>query len=96
VREQRVVLEDGVHLALERRSPRDVHTVEFDHAGRRSLEPGDQPQAGRLSRAGRTEEGEELAVGDLEIEVFERDDVPERLAQADQANRWRLRGPCRR
>ena len=53
VREQRVVLEDRVDVALERRQPGDVVAVEQDAARGRQLEAGDHPQHGRLARAGR-------------------------------------------
>ena len=64
VREQRVVLEDRVHVALERRPVRDVLAVEEDATLGRQLEAGDHPEGGRLARAGRPEHREELAVGE--------------------------------
>ncbi len=45
----------------------------------RILEPGDHPQRGRLAAARRAEQHEELAVGDLERQVVDRDDVAEAL-----------------
>ena len=61
VREQRVVLEDRVDVALERRPPRDVDAAELDAPAVGQLEAGDQPQRRRLARAGRPEHREELA-----------------------------------
>ena len=64
VREEGVVLEDGVHVARVRRLPRDVFAAEGDAAGVRLLEPGDHAQRRRLAGAGRAEQREELACGD--------------------------------
>ena len=44
VREERVILEDGVHVALERRHTGDVAAVEQDATGGRPLEAGDHAQ----------------------------------------------------
>ena len=82
VGEQRVVLEDGVDVALERGAPGDVDPAELDRAVGRELEAGDQPEHGGLARARRAEHGEELAVGDVEVHAVDRDDGAERLAQA--------------
>ena len=64
VREQRVVLEDGVDVAVVRRDVGDVLAAEQDRAGRRLLEAGDHAQHRRLAGAGRPEQREELAVVD--------------------------------
>ena len=66
VREERVVLEDHVHVALRRRHVRDVLALEQDPALCRVLEAGDHPQRRRLAAAARAEQREELAGGDLE------------------------------
>ena len=50
VREQRVVLEHRVHVALVRREAGHVRAVQQDRARGRALEAGDHPQAGRLAR----------------------------------------------
>ena len=77
VREERVVLEDRVHVPLVGRVLRDVPAVEQDPARGRQLEPGDHPQRRRLARAGRPEEREELARADRQVEVLDRDDLPD-------------------
>jgi hypothetical protein len=48
VREERVVLEDGVHVARVRRQVRDVAAAELDPAGIRPLEARDEAQRRRL------------------------------------------------
>ena len=61
VREQGVLLEDGVDVALVRRDVRDVDPVEQDPARGRQLEAGDHLEQGGLAAPGRSEHGEELA-----------------------------------
>ena len=56
VREQRVLLEDRVDLALVRRDLRDVDAVHLDHAGGRRNEPCDAAQKRRFAAAGRSKE----------------------------------------
>ena len=82
VREQRVVLEHRVDVALERRHVRDVAAVEQDAAGGRQLEAGDHAQGRGLAAARRPEHREELAVPDLEVDVVHGDDVAETLLDA--------------
>ena len=53
VREQRVVLEHGVDVAVERRPAGDVAAAELDRAGGRQLEAGDHPQHRGLAGARR-------------------------------------------
>ena len=43
--------------------------------GRHLLETGDHPQQRRLAAAGRPDKHEELAIGDLEIHIADRDDT---------------------
>src|SRR6185312_4766474 len=71
VREQRVVLEDGVDVALVGRQPRDVGAGELDEARRRLLEAADHAQGRRLAAARWPEEAEELALLDVEIDVVD-------------------------
>ena len=52
VREQRVVLEHGVHVARVGRGVDRVHAADQDLALVRLLEAGDQPQRGGLAAAG--------------------------------------------
>jgi hypothetical protein len=72
MREEGVVLEDRVDVALERRQPGDVLALELDQAGRGLLEATDHPQRGGLPTARRAEQAEELAVLDLEVDVVDR------------------------
>ena len=55
MREQRVVLEHGVHVAQEWRLARDVDALEQDTPGRRQLEAGDHSEGRGLARARRAE-----------------------------------------
>ena len=106
VGEQRVVLEDGVDVALVGRGPRHVLAVEADGAAGGRLEAGDHAQRRRLAAAGRTEHGEELAVGDAEVGVVDRGEVGEllgdvvdlddRLASMGATSWRRRRCPVRR
>ncbi len=68
VREEGVVLEDRVDVAVERRDGRHVLAVEQDAALGRDLEAGDHPQGRRLARPGRPEHREELAVHHVEVD----------------------------
>src|SRR5205085_3200986 len=84
VREERVVLEDGVDVALVRRPAGHVRSGELDPAGIGPLEPRDQPQRSRLPGARGTEEREELAPRDREVDAVDRDDVAIGLADLDE------------
>jgi hypothetical protein len=79
VREQRVVLEDRVHVAFVRRQPRDVPPPQQDPPRCRLLEAGDHPQAGGLTGARWPEQREELAGPDVEGDAVDRDHVTEPL-----------------
>jgi hypothetical protein len=83
-REQGVALEHGVDLALVRRGPGHVDPVEQDAAVGGLLEPGDQPQGGRLAAARGAEQGEELPAGHLQVDAVHGGDVLEALDQPDQ------------
>ncbi len=86
VGEERVVLEDGVHVACVGRLPCHVHPAELDSAAVRTLEARDDPQQGRLARAGGTEHREELTFGDLEVDAVGGQHVPVALAQRREAH----------
>ncbi len=86
VREEGVVLEDGVDVALVRRQPGDVLALELDQPGRRLLEAADHPQRRRLAAARGPEQREELAVLDLEVDVVDRDDVAEAFGDVDETD----------
>ena len=55
-------------------------------AGGGLLEAADHAQGRRLAAAGRTEQAEELAVLDLEVDVVDGDHVAERLRHLDEAD----------
>src|SRR5262249_2749053 len=94
VREERVRLEHGVHVALVRRQPADLAFAEVDLAPARLLETADHPQRRRLAAARRPEQREEAAALDLETEVVDRDDVVELLRDVDEPH-IRLLRHCR-
>ena len=92
VREQGVLLEDGVDVAAACRQRGDVDAAEFDHAGGRLLEPRDHAQHRRLARARRAEDREQLAVADGQVGALDGHDVAEYLADADQLDLWIVNG----
>src|SRR5215475_10877918 len=83
MRKERIVLEDGIDVALVRRRPRHVFAVEEDLAFARLLEAGDHAQGGRLAASGWTQHGEELAAGHVQVDAVHRDHGPEPLYQID-------------
>jgi hypothetical protein len=68
VRVQRVVLEHHRDVAVGRVDVGDVAVADADRAAVDRLEAGQHAQRGRLAAAGRSDEDEELAVADLEVE----------------------------
>jgi len=87
VREQRVVLEHSVYVALGRRNARDIETGELDVTFVGLLEACDHPKRRCLAGTGGAEQREELAFGDVEVELVDRDDVAVRPANAAQPHR---------
>ena len=83
VREERVVLEDRVDVALVRRDTGDRLSGEQDLALRRLLEAGDHAQRRGLAAAGRAEEAVELAAGDVQVHVVDGGHGPEPLRDVD-------------
>jgi hypothetical protein len=90
VREEGVILEDGVGVPLVRRHRRDVTAAQLDAAGVGSLEAGDDPQERRLARARRPEQREELALGDCEVDAIDGYDLAVVLPYALESKRGRL------
>src|SRR4029079_10739688 len=78
----RVVLEDEADAAVLRWATRHVDTVDHDAPGVGALEPGDDPQQGRLAAAAGAEERGERALGHLHRDVVECDEVVEALRDA--------------
>ena len=81
VREQGIALEDGVDGALLGRDRRDVLPVDQHPAAGRPLEATDHPQRRRLAAPRGTEQGEELAGLDVEVDAVDRQLVVEALLQ---------------
>ena len=79
VLEQRVALEDRVHVALVRRHRLDRLALEVDVPRAGQLEAGDHAQRGGLAAPRRAEQREELALPDLEVELLDGLEVAERL-----------------
>ncbi|HWJ32189.1 MAG TPA: hypothetical protein VNR59_07600 [Gaiellaceae bacterium] len=69
VRVERVVLEDHRHVARLRRQVVHDLAADADDAAADLLEPGDHAERARLAAAGRSDEDDELAVGDVEVEL---------------------------
>ena len=97
VREQRIVLEHGVEVALEGRHPGDVLALEFDASGGGQLEACDQAQDRGFAGSRRPQHGEEFTLADVQVHGVDGDGVSEDLGefpQADRRNRVRLRLPA--
>ena len=71
VRVQRVVLEHHRDVAVLRRDVGDVAVADEDAARVDLFEAGEHAQRGGLAAAGGADEDEELAVGDLEVELVD-------------------------
>ena len=84
VREKGIVLKDGVHLPLVGRKAGDVSTAQLDPSPIGLLEAGDQTKRGCLSRARRTEQGEELSPRDLKLDAVYGDYIAVALAEFDK------------
>ena len=84
VREERVVLEDRVDVALVGRGLGHVDLVEEDLALGRALEARDHAQGGRFAAARGAEEREELARRHIEVDPCDRGELTEALHQIDE------------
>ena len=84
VREQRVVLEDGIDLTAFGRNV--VHPLAADEhfPGIRGLEARKDSENGRLAATGRSKEGQKLAVADAQVDAAKRASVLERFVHAPQ------------
>ena len=79
MRKERVGLEHRVHVALVRREPGNALAADPHLAFVGPLEARDQPESRRLAAARGTEERQELARVDFEVDRVDRDDVTEAL-----------------
>jgi hypothetical protein len=84
VREEGVVLEDGVHVAVVRRRVRDVGAVQENLTGGRLLEAGDHAQGRGLPAPGRPEQREELAARHVQVDAVDSGHLGELLRQLAQ------------
>ncbi len=80
------MLEHEAHAALASFLIRDVLAIEFDRAGIRELQSGDDAQQRRLSAAGRTEQGHQLTVRYFQSDVLERRKASELLRDVAHAD----------
>ena len=87
MRVEREGLEDHRHVAALHRGIGDVAAGKEDPAGIRPLEPGDRAQGGGLAGSARSQDHEELALGDLEIEPVQGDHAAVALGEAGDAQR---------
>src|SRR5579859_6649533 len=71
VREERIILKDGVHAALVWGKRVQALAAHPDFSGRRLLEAGDQPEQRGLARATLTQQREEFTSGNLQRNIFE-------------------------
>src|SRR5437899_8196314 len=84
VAEQRIVLEHEPDLAITRVRVRRIIAVEGDRSRVRCLEPGNHPQQRRLAGAGWAEQCQQLAGGDCQIDIVDRDKFTETLGNAGE------------
>ncbi len=76
---QGVVLEDHRDVAVTRLFAGDVASTDGDDAGVGRFQTGQGTQGGGLTATGRSDEDEELAVGDLQVQVLDRGGVRARV-----------------
>ena len=86
VREQGVLLENGVDLPLIGRNVINPHTIEQDISRRRRRETSDDTQRGGFAAPAGSEKCEELFVIDIKVNVIENRLVVECHAEIPQAN----------
>jgi len=83
VREEGVMLEDGVDVAPVRRHAGDRPAGQDDLADGRLLEARDHPECRRLAATRRSKEAVERAAGDAQVHPVDRGHVPEALRDID-------------
>ena len=69
MRVQGIILEHHRHVSCFRLQPRDIAFSDEDFSRCRSFKTGDQAQQGRFPTPGRTNESDELTIGDSETDV---------------------------
>src|SRR5438105_3388690 len=90
MRKESVTLEDKPHVAPVRRNVTYLLIVEIDLALRSLDETGDHAERGCLAATRGTEQGHELAVGDIQVYPIRRNDRPVALTDIDQPNTCHL------
>src|SRR5262249_29974007 len=95
MRIERVVLEHHGDVAILRLQMVHHPVADGDGAAADVLQPGNHAQRGRLAAAGRSDQHDELAVLDREVEVRHGDDVAVALAHIaeDEASHRQTRSP---
>ena len=96
VGEQGVALEHGVDGPLVGRAEAHLLAVDADGPRRREFQAGHHAQGGGLAAARRAEQGEELAVGDGEVDVVHRGDLGARTVAEALDHPGQLDGRTRR
>src|SRR5256885_13968153 len=86
MRIERVGLEHHGDVALARRQIVHHASTDTDGAARGKIEPGDHAQRRGLAAARRSQQADELALGDLQIEIADGGEGAERLAQLAYGN----------
>ena len=79
-----MALKHHAEIAVARLEIVDDAPVDADFARSRILETGDHAQRRRLAAAGRSDEHDELAVFDREVQVLDRLNGAERLVEVDE------------
>src|SRR5882757_11058356 len=92
MRPQRIALEDHDHATLFRRQrplgARDDHAIHLDHAGAGLNTAGNHSKRSGLTTARRTKQRNELALGDLQIEIINRDLIAKTATERAQREAW--------
>ena len=86
MRIERILLENEGGVAFGRRQRRGIVAADVDRAGIRPLQPGDQPERRRLAGAGRPEQHDEFAVGDVQVETADGDLLAEAFADVSDVH----------
>jgi hypothetical protein len=96
VREQRVGLEDRVHIPLVRRQHRDILPAQHDPTFGRQLESTHHAQGRRLAAPRWAQQREELALPQIQIDVIDRAGLGESLGHMPQTHcgRGGIQGVC--
>ena len=95
MRPKRVALKHHVDGALVRRQPHDVLPGQQDLPGGGALKAGQHTQQGGLAAAGGTQQGEDLALLDIQCDLIYRKHIVEVFDDAVDLQEWLPAGLCR-